>query len=184
MEKLNQEWTRQGRPTIRLRIGLNTATVLVGNVGSAERLSYTVMGDGVNVASRLEGMNKQFGSTICISDSVFAAVGDRLVVRPLGRVVVKGRQSEFMIYELLGLKDADDPELIPRAADLELADFGQRAAKALAAGDPSAARLIHLEAVGRFPGDAVSRALLACLTPGPADGCMQRRNNRRPASSR
>lgn len=69
MEKLNQEWARQGRPAFRLRIGLNTATVLVGNVGSAERLSYTVMGDGVNVASRLEGKNKEFGSTICISDT-------------------------------------------------------------------------------------------------------------------
>ena len=121
MEELNREWARQGKPAIRMRIGLNTATVLVGNVGSAERFSYTVMGDGVNVASRLEGMNKQFGTTICISDSVFEAVADRVVARPLGPVVVKGRQREFMIYELLGLKNTDDPELTPRESDLDLA---------------------------------------------------------------
>jgi adenylate cyclase len=169
MEKLNQQWTRQGRPTLRLRIGLHTATVLVGNVGSSERLSYTVMGDGVNVASRLEGKNKDFGSTICISDRVFEAVGDRLVARPLGRVVVKGRQSEFQIYELLGLKESDDPELQPRAGDLERAEFAWQASTALAAGDRSTARLIHLEAVRRFPHDAVAHALLAGLTPGPGN---------------
>ncbi len=135
MEKLNQEWSRQGRPTIRVRIGLNTATVLVGNVGSAERFSYTVIGDGVNVASRLEGQNKEFGSTICISDSVYEAVCDRIVARPLGRVVVKGRQREFMIYELLGLKDTDDPELLPCAGELEMAECAKQAGTALAAGE-------------------------------------------------
>jgi adenylate cyclase len=138
MEKLNEAWARQGRPTIRLRVGLNTATVLVGNVGSAERLSYTVMGDGVNVASRLERINKDFGTTICISDSVFEAVCDRVVARPLGRVKVKGRQTDFMIYELLGLKDADDPELMPRAGDLERAEFAKQAANALTVGERSA----------------------------------------------
>ena len=65
---------RKADQTFRMRIGLNCANVLVGNVGSSERLSYTVMGDGVNVAARLEGMNKIFGTTICISDSVFEAV--------------------------------------------------------------------------------------------------------------
>ena len=71
MEQVNRAWSAEGRQTFRMRIGLNCANVLVGNVGSSERLSYTVMGDGVNVAARLEGMNKTFGTTICISDSVF-----------------------------------------------------------------------------------------------------------------
>ena len=178
MEKLNLEWTRQGKPTIRMRIGLNTATVLVGNVGSAERLSYTVMGDGVNVASRLEGVNKQFGSTICISDSVFEAVADRVVARPLGRIVVKGRQREFMIYELLGLRDTDDPELMPRTGDLELAVFAMKAANAVAAGDRSAARLIHLEAVAQFPNDPVSRACSPPCRLAPPTRFRRRGDNR------
>jgi class 3 adenylate cyclase len=164
MEKLNQDWARDGRPTIRMRIGLNTATALVGNVGSAERLSYTVMGDGVNVASRLEGKNKEFGSTICISDSVFDAIADRVVARPLGRVVVRGRQSEFMIYELLGIRDSNDPELMPHQGDLELVDLAQQAVRAIAVGDRETARLIHQGAVDQFPNDRVSQALLDAIT--------------------
>src|SRR5262249_17043241 len=81
MQQLNAAWSAEGRPRLRLRIGLHCANVLVGNVGSSARLSYTVMGDGVNVAARLEGLNKVFGTTICISDSVFNAVAPRTVAR-------------------------------------------------------------------------------------------------------
>jgi adenylate cyclase len=111
VEQLNAQWSKQGRPPLHLRIGLHCADVLVGNVGSTERLSYTVMGDGVNVAARLEGINKTFGTTICISDSVVEAVGPNIVARPIRKVQVKGRKREFMIYELLGIKASDDPEL-------------------------------------------------------------------------
>jgi class 3 adenylate cyclase len=75
MERVNDNWEAEGRPRIRTRIGLNCADVLVGNVGSSARLSYTALGDGVNVAARLEGINKQFGTTICISDSIHDQVG-------------------------------------------------------------------------------------------------------------
>ena len=61
-------------------------------LGITERLSYTVMGDGVNVAARLEGINKEFGTTICISDSVVEAVGSDIVARPIKKVPVKGRK--------------------------------------------------------------------------------------------
>jgi class 3 adenylate cyclase len=111
MEKLNRTWSVEERPNFRMRIGLHCANVLVGNVGSSERLSYTVMGDGVNVAARLEGLNKTFGTTICISDSVFEAVKGDIVVRPLQKVKVKGRDHEFMVYELLGIRNSADPEL-------------------------------------------------------------------------
>jgi class 3 adenylate cyclase len=114
METVNRTWSAEGRPGFRMRIGLNCANVLVGNVGSSERLSYTVMGDGVNVAARLEGLNKQFGTTICISDSVFDAVGADIVARPLQTVRVKGRDHEFMVYELLGIRNSEDPELEAR----------------------------------------------------------------------
>jgi class 3 adenylate cyclase len=74
------------------------------------RLSYTALGDGVNVAARLEGINKVFGTTICISDSIYDQGQVDILARPLKRVQVKGRKTEFMIYELLALRASDDPE--------------------------------------------------------------------------
>jgi len=123
MRQLNADWRAQGRPPLRLRIGLHCAEVLVGNVGSSERLSYTAMGDGVNVAARLEGINKTFGTTICISDSVVEAVGSDIVARPIRKVQVKGRKHEFMIYELLGIRTTDDPELAPPEGFEKLAEM-------------------------------------------------------------
>ena len=120
MERVNDAWAAEGRPRIRIRIGLNCATVLVGNVGSSARLSYTALGDGVNVAARLEGINKQFGTTICISDSIYDQARAEILARPLKRVQVKGRKTEFMIYELLALRVSDDPELRRRDRDEQL----------------------------------------------------------------
>jgi adenylate cyclase len=111
MNNVNEVWRAEGKPAFRLRIGLHCGEVLVGNVGSPERFSYTAMGDGVNVASRLEGVNKQFGTSICISDSTFEAAGPQIVAKPLGRVSVKGRKQEFTVYELLGIAGCGDPEL-------------------------------------------------------------------------
>ena len=91
-DRLNASWAAEGRKQMRVRIGLHCDTVVVGNVGSRARLSYTVMGDGVNVASRIEGLNKQFGTSICISENVYDPVSDLIVARALGRVSVKGRK--------------------------------------------------------------------------------------------
>jgi adenylate cyclase len=110
MHPLNAQSPAEGRRQMRTRFGIHCANVVVGNVGSRERLSYTVMGDGVNVASRVEGLNKQFGTSICISESVHELVADRVVARPLGTVPVKGRKKEIMVYELLGIAGRADLE--------------------------------------------------------------------------
>jgi adenylate cyclase len=125
LDVLNQRWVSEGKTKLKVRIGIHSAQVLVGNIGSTDRLSYTAIGDGVNIASRLEGINKQFGSTICMSDSVYEAVQGQIASRALGVVSVKGRKGQCMVYELLGFSDATDaelaPALTPRVAQGDLA---------------------------------------------------------------
>jgi adenylate cyclase len=168
MERLNDGWRAEGKPTLRIRIGLNCAEVLVGNIGSSDRFSYTAIGDGVNVAARLEGMNKTFGTTICISDSVFNAVATEIIARPLRHVQVKGRKQDFMIYELVGLTNTKDPELLVRASDRKLSDMTWCASKCFEAGDFGGAARGYREILGQFPCDGVARAMLATLTAGDA----------------
>jgi adenylate cyclase len=103
--KLAARWVAEGKPDLRIGIGINTAEVVVGNIGSVEhKLDYTVIGDGVNLASRLESANKEFHTGIIISEFTLAKLGDRYDVRALGDVKVKGKERPVTIYELLGRK--------------------------------------------------------------------------------
>ncbi len=169
MEQLNADWSKQGRPSLHLRIGLHCADVLVGNVGSSERLSYTVMGDGVNVAARLEGVNKTFGTTICISDSVVEAVEPEIVARPIRKVQVKGRKREFMIYELLGIRASDDPELKPTDDAARLCELTREASSYFEQGEVKQAARHYNDILRAFPDDPVAKSLLTmCLAKASA----------------
>ncbi len=99
--KFNEEIIKEGFSPVYTRIGLNTGDVLVGNVGYDERLNYTVIGDHVNLASRLEGLNKLYGTKIILSEHTHAVLGDQFLTRPVDYVIVKGKSAPIGVHELL-----------------------------------------------------------------------------------
>ncbi len=102
--------TPPGEPIFRTRIGLGVGDVLVGNIGTPERFNYTLLGDQVNLASRLEGLNKLYGTWIMGTETLKEEAGDGFEWRCLDRVAVKGRSQGTAVYELLGLRGAISAE--------------------------------------------------------------------------
>lgn len=162
MKALNARWRSEGKRPFNVRVGVHCDAVVVGNVGSADRMSYTVLGDGVNIASRLEAINKDYGTRVCISHSVYREAGERLCVRPLDDVAVKGRRARFPIYELMGVYGAG-AEFEPDAASAELSRLTQPAYEALVAGDAARGRQLYGEVAAAFPHDPVAAGMLKRL---------------------
>jgi adenylate cyclase len=119
MEQLNRESRTQGAHPLSMGIGLNTGPVKVGNMGSSKRLTWTALGDNVNLASRLEALTRQYDCGILLSDSTRTQVRDSFLCRELDCIRVKGRLQPVVIYELLApLSDgAQHTELVARFAD-------------------------------------------------------------------
>jgi adenylate cyclase len=116
LAELNAGWQRAGLPAQRMRIGIHSGPASVGNMGTPRRFAYTALGDSVNLAARLEPLNDEYGTSICVSGDTVAAAGEGLVFRFLDRVVVKGKSTPVATFELLGR--ADDAQLAQRSAPL------------------------------------------------------------------
>ena len=108
LHSLFDEWAVQGKSPFLTRIGIHTGNVLVGNLGYKERLNYTVMGDTVNVSSRLEGINKVYGTETIVSENVYKSCAGDFEFRHLDRVFLLGRYESMNIYELIAFKDEID----------------------------------------------------------------------------
>jgi len=111
----NRERRAAGQPEVHIGIGLNTDTVVAGNIGSRKRMDYTIIGDGVNLASRLESACKTYGSQILVSEFTFHALKSTYITRELDRVVVKGKSEPVAVHEVMDhLADTEGPVLMQR----------------------------------------------------------------------
>jgi adenylate cyclase len=103
LQRLNERWNAEGRfAALDIGIGINSGPMIAGNIGSEAIMSYTVIGDAVNLGSRLESLNKQYGTRIIVSDATRATLVGRYIFRPLGDVVVKGKSAPVAIFEVVG----------------------------------------------------------------------------------
>ena len=100
LNEMNQEWARDGKPQLDIGIGINTGDMIAGNVGSESIMSYTVIGDAVNLGARLESLNKDYGTRIIISQATRERLKGRYDIHPLGDVIVKGKSQPVAIFEV------------------------------------------------------------------------------------
>jgi adenylate cyclase len=149
------------------RIGIATGDVLVGNIGSRERLNYTVMGDTANLSARLESLNKQYGTSCMIDETTFAQAKSVIVARPLDVVAVKGKTQGVRVYEILALASDNDHRAV------SIADHSTEALDAFLARRFDDAAAAWAKVVELLPGDKTAVTLhdrataFAALPPGP-----------------
>jgi adenylate cyclase len=164
------ENTPPGQPVFRARIGLGVGEVLVGNIGTPERFAYTLLGDEVNLASRLEGLNKLYGTYIMASQTLMERTGDAFEWRLLDRVAVKGRHQGTAVCELIGRKGEVAADILDARAVYE------SALEAYFAGDFAQAATLFARATQSRPDDLAAASMrercldLAADPPAEWDG--------------
>lgn len=155
---MHREWSDHGRPVLGASFGIATGDVIVGNVGNRQRMNYTVIGDSVNMASRLQGLNKFFGTSALISQRTRTEAGHMVVARWVDRVTVLGRAEPEDVYELMALRDEATPH------QLEFERLHEEAKVAFLARDWGAAeeRVGHVLSI--LPHDGPSSILRARIS--------------------
>jgi adenylate cyclase len=155
LSELRAKWKIEGKPELKMRIGLSTGPAVVGNMGSKNRMDYTMMGDTVNIAARLEGINKKYQTYTMISDITYMMSGNWSLTREIDYIHVFGKKEPVTIYELLGYPgDFDEPVH-------EMLDLYNRGLFAYKDRDWNKAIMFFLKALSIEPEDGPSKTLLA-----------------------
>jgi adenylate cyclase len=153
LRKLNERRRDEGKPAFKARIGINTADVLLGNLGTRERFAYTAIGDGVNLASRIEGLSKLYGTEILVSEPSRKAAGDSFEWRMVDRIAVVGRRQTTVLYEPLG------PTGKVESALLQSRDISEAGLRLYFEGDFNKAEELFMQACDLRRMDRVSQVL-------------------------
>jgi adenylate cyclase len=155
LSQMQKDWRARGFPELDIGIGINTGVASVGNMGSALRYGYTAMGDSVNLASRLEGLNKEYGTRIVISESTRREIkSDDLIFRELDLIRVKGKHQPVTIYEVFSADASAN-------GGKELAELFGRGREAYKRQDWRAAKSLFEEVLVRWPNDAPAQIFSA-----------------------
>jgi adenylate cyclase len=154
LERLQVAWAARSLPRLEICIGINTGAMTFGNMGSKMRKAITVIGDSVNLASRLEGINREFGTHIIISESTFLQVKDQVVARELDLIRVKGKMHPVKVYELRGR--AGDAQL-----HIDLVSRFEKGLQAYRSSQWEAAIEIFQGLVRDYPSDSPSHVFIA-----------------------
>jgi adenylate cyclase len=149
-----------GRPALVTRFGIHRDRVMVGHFGAPDRMSFTALGDGVNLASRLEALNKQYGTRVIASEAVYERARDAFAFRLLDRVAVKGKTRGVRVYELLGPAGAGAPAAHVQIYEQALAAYWSR--------DFEGALALLRESTGDPPSAVLAERCRACLRDPPA----------------
>ncbi|MGL4426555.1 MAG: adenylate/guanylate cyclase domain-containing protein [Alphaproteobacteria bacterium] len=172
LNTLNETWEKQAKPPMLTRFGISTGQMLVGNMGSSDRLQYTVLGDVVNLASRLEQLNKEYGTRILVSESTYLPIQDLFIFRPIDRVAVKGKENGVQIYELLS--EILETATYPVPPFVELSWLTTEAYEAYCKGNWEKALKCYRKILEAFPDDFLSQVFIKRCTqfidnPPPED---------------
>lgn len=159
IHKLNKEWLEIGKPILPTRFGLHTGLVIVGNMGSSDRLNYTAIGDTVNLAARLETLNKIYGTHIIVSQAVYDACATQFLFRPVDIVTVRGKRQATSVYELISGKEGA-AQYAPTDAQVELCHLYCEAYEIYKAKNYHQAILLFQAILEKYPEDKLSQIYL------------------------
>lgn len=155
----NKKEKEKGNPAFPTRIGIHDGTVIVGNIGTKERMNYSIIGNAVSEAFSLQELNKIFRTKIVVSEAVYQKTAGRFLVRPLDVVNLKGGEEKMTIYELVAMNDGP-PSILAKQDEIELCKAFSEAYEAFRSGKYSEAKELFTAILNRYPDDYPTRLYL------------------------